>query len=84
MKISKGDRVVATHCEYASGPGWSNEIVWVVIQEQGGKLRMEAIQPKERTSEIALLMETCAAADKAMMHEVKYFIENSTFCEQTE
>lgn len=82
MRIFKGDRVVATRCEYVSGPGWSNELVWVVIQEQGGNLRMEAIQPGERTSEIALLMDPCAAADKAMMCAVKYFIENSTFCEQ--
>lgn len=71
MRLRDGDRIVATHCEHCAGPGWSNEIVWVVVQSIGGALRMESIQPSERSFAIATLMDVCATADMSMVLAVK-------------
>jgi len=39
VKLKDGETVVVAWAEHASEPGWSNQLVWVLIRERGGKLR---------------------------------------------
>lgn len=43
------ERVIAAWAEKCSGPGWANEVVWVLRQEDGGRLYLDAIQPPQQS-----------------------------------
>jgi len=63
-ELLPGDQVVVAWPELCSGPGWSNTIVWVIIQGSRGGLRREALQPEEQTDEMRMMFEVCGAAAK--------------------
>lgn len=67
IKLEYGDTIIAVAPEYASGPGWSNSILWVHIRTVEGKLRTEALQPEDQTHEQLVLFATVAAANAAMV-----------------
>ena len=71
MKLKDGDVVVTAWAERASGPGWSNQLVWVLIRERGGKLREEAFQPCDQSDGMYELFNVCAAATESLTAEVK-------------
>lgn len=71
LTLADGDKVVAVGPEYASGPGWSNEPLFVIVQDRLGGLRMECIQPEERSLEMHTLFSICAAASSAMIRVVE-------------
>ena len=54
-KLAKGDHVVVAWPEYASGPGWSNALVWVIVHDAKGNLRREALQPHMQDDEMRTL-----------------------------
>jgi hypothetical protein len=66
IKLSKGDAVVTAFAERASGPGWANTPIWVIVQNGDGILRRECIQPEHRTAAMAWLYDSSEAAHKAM------------------
>ena len=66
MKLNDGDSIVTAWAENVNGPGWSNQLIWVLIRERGGKLREEAIQPSDRTEAMATLHDVCAVATKEL------------------
>ena len=70
MKLNDGDRVVTAWAEHASGPGWSNQIVWVIIRDAQGRLREEGIQPENQTHGMRALFDTAAAVTKSLTAEV--------------
>jgi hypothetical protein len=53
--MNDGDQIVVAWSENVNGPGWSNQIIWVLIRSRGGDLREDSIQPSERTKEMATL-----------------------------
>ena len=55
MKLAEGDSIVTAYAEAASGPGWTNSPVWVIVRDINGKLRQECLQPDEQSDEIRLL-----------------------------
>lgn len=48
-------RIVAAWAESASGPGWANAPVWVLVRERDGTLRLDCLQPSEQTHAMHLL-----------------------------
>lgn len=53
MKINDGDYIVTAWAEPASGPGWANRPVWVLVRNRNGEHRVECLQPSEHTEEMA-------------------------------
>ena len=49
ITLAKDERIAAVVPEYAAGPGWANAPAWVYIVDSSQKLRIESIQPDERT-----------------------------------
>lgn len=45
--LKNGEEVVAAWAERASGPGWSNQLVWMCIRTTDGAYRLDAFQPSE-------------------------------------
>lgn len=71
MKLNAHDRIVAVAATPASGPGWANTPLWVVVQDRNGKLRRECLQPDEQSDGIRVLYATAAAVHAAMVREVE-------------
>lgn len=52
-KIDKDEHVVCVYPESCAGPGWANQVYWIIVQKDGGgRMRLECIQPHEMTSEM--------------------------------
>ena len=69
--IAKTDHIVAVVAEPASGPGWSNTPLWVIVQDENGKLRRECLQPEEQSDEIRLLYGVAAQVHRVMCAAVE-------------
>ena len=66
MKLAKDDVIITAFAERASGPGWANAPIWVIVQNGNGTMRRECIQPEERTAAMAWLYDTSESAHKSM------------------
>ena len=75
MKLKKDDHVVTAFAENASGPGWTNQPIWVVVRNRGGDLRMECIQPRDQTRDMILLYGPSQASHGAMTAAVRRKVE---------
>jgi hypothetical protein len=71
VKLNAGDYIVTAWAEFAVGPGWSNRIVWVLIREVGGKLRLECLQPGEQSKDIIKLSPYSALVTEDITKSVK-------------
>jgi len=69
--IEPTDTIVTAFADRCSGPGWSNSPVLVVVRDEKQKLRMEYLQPREQSGEIAALYDTSQAAHRAMVRAVE-------------
>lgn len=58
--LADGDRIVVALAERASGPGWLNPLVWYLVRDRNGALRIEAIQPEDQTVPLRVLQATAA------------------------
>lgn len=67
MKLEPGDTILTAYAEPASGPGWSNSPVWVVVQGREGKLRQECLQPNEQSEAMRILYAVSTAAHFGML-----------------
>lgn len=48
--------IVCAYAEYASGPGWSNSPLWVIVLNRTtGEMTTECIQPADQTPVIRAL-----------------------------
>ncbi len=63
--IEPDDKIVIAWPERASGPGWANWPIWVIVRRQG-QLVEECIQPTEFNDELSCLYDVCAVAAKAI------------------
>lgn len=71
--IYKDEHIVAAWAEPASGPGWSNTPVWVLIRDSStGKYRVDALQPHEQTGRMSdILYKVSSIAHTDMVEEAK-------------
>lgn len=75
QKLGKYEHVVCAFAEHATGPGWANQPIWVIIQDGDGKLRRECLQPEEQTPEMRTLFNVSVAANGAMTAAVRRKLE---------
>lgn len=66
LKLTKNERIVTAFAEYVSGPGWSNQPIWVIVRGNDGALREECIQPDQQTADMHTLFSVSAAAHRSM------------------
>ena len=62
--------IIAAVPEYASGPGWANQPLWVHIARNDGTMRSECLQPDEQTSEQHTLFRVGAAVHRQLVESV--------------
>ena len=67
MELKEFDRIRSAWAETVRGPGWVNRIVWVLVQEPGGALRLECLQPEEQPTEVLDLFDISEATNDAML-----------------
>jgi hypothetical protein len=41
--LNEGATIVTAWCEHCKGPGWVNDIVWVILRTQQGELVQESV-----------------------------------------
>lgn len=73
IKLEPGEHIAAVVPEYASGPGWSNQLAWVHIHNNGTRtFRTEAIQilDGEGTDRLMALFRPGAAMVEALIDAV--------------
>ena len=73
--LKSGECIVTAFAQPASGPGWSNRPVWIVIRRRDGTFRTESLQPNEQGEEIVTLYKVSAAANDAMTAAVRRQLE---------
>ena len=71
MKLNKHEHIIAVVAEPASGPGWSNTPLWIIVQDSNGKFRRECLQPDEQSHGIRVLYPTAAAVHGSLVKEVE-------------
>lgn len=64
--LNDGDSIVVAWAESCSGPGWSNQLVWVLVRERAGKLRIEALQPREQSRDMQAIFRYSALSSSDM------------------
>jgi hypothetical protein len=76
MTLKPTEYVVAAWAEPASGPGWANSPLWVLVSEQGIPIyRVECLQPEEQTDEMQTLYAVSRAAHVAMTAAVRRLVQ---------
>jgi len=70
MKLSKTDRVVTAFAEHAGGPGWGNTPIWIIVQDNKNKYRMECLQRDEQSAALFGLYEISESVHRAMVAAV--------------
>lgn len=71
LTLAPDERIVTAYAQRASGPGWSNAPVWVIVRDGNGRLRELCIQPDEQTREMLMLYDVAAAAHDALVRAVQ-------------
>lgn len=71
LRLAEFDSIVTAWAENACGPGWSNSLVWVLVRDGNGKLRVEALQPDEQTADIVHAFAYSALATGKLTAAVK-------------
>lgn len=71
MKLNKNEYVVTAYASRASGPGWANTPLWVVIRDRvTGLFREDCIQPEQQTAGMRILYNVSEQTHAAMVAEV--------------
>jgi hypothetical protein len=55
LHMTRTDRMVTAYAQPASGPGWSNRPLYVIVEDRDGKMRSECLQPGEFSRDLELL-----------------------------
>lgn len=83
MCISSEDRIVAVIASRASGPGWSNTPLWVVVKDQNGKLREVCFQPDEQSPDVRLLYSIAEQTHRTMVAAVELMVADQNKCKKS-
>ncbi len=79
LKLAKTDAVITAYAEGASGPGWANSPIWVIIRSQlDGSLRHECLQPDEQSREMRILWGVSQCAHATMTYAVARYLKGRT------
>lgn len=71
IQLSPDEHIIAVVPSFSAGPGWSNQPLWVYIEQSATKkLRTECFQPDEQTPEMHALFAPGAAMAAALMRSV--------------
>jgi hypothetical protein len=71
IKLDRHEQIVVVVPKFCSGPGWVNAPVFVYIEHKVTKqLRIECIQPKERSPDLHTLFAPGAAMCAALIDAV--------------
>lgn len=71
MKLNKNEYIITAYASRASGPGWANTPLWVVIRDSStGRIREEGIQPEHQTAGMRILYGISEQTHAAMVAEV--------------
>lgn len=71
FKLADRETIIATHSEHATGPGWSNDWINVLVfNADGQKIREVGLQWFEMNDEMRHLFKVCATADNEMLGAV--------------
>lgn len=72
LHLEERDHVVAAWAESASGPGYRNSPLWVLVRSQlDGVYRVECLQPSEQTNEMMMLYAVSQVAHLEMTDAVR-------------
>lgn len=82
MTVLEGDHIAAAWCERCSGPGWSNDIVWVLVQSKDGELRVDSMQPHEQQLGIETLHPMLAVGTEQLLRRVRSLARQSQTAEE--
>ena len=70
--ITKHDTIITAFAERASGPGWANSPIWVIVENRvSGRMRRECIQPQDQTPQMGWMYCISAAAHASMTDAVR-------------
>ena len=73
-KLQNGDYVITAYAEPASGPGWANSPIWVIVGNRNGHMRQECIQPDRHTTYMSMLYPFSERAHAGMLSEARYLM----------
>ena len=78
VRLAEHDRIVCAYARKASGPGWANRPVWVVVEDRRtGKMREECIQPAHQSEELWRLYDIAHEVDCVLYAAVKRLLANA-------
>jgi len=72
--LGKGESLVTAWAEHASGPGWSNYVIFGIVRTSEGKLVEFSVQPEEQTPEMRTLFSVSRVANEEMTEHVARWI----------
>jgi hypothetical protein len=68
MTLGEHENIIGAWAENPSGPGWSNQLIWVCIRDSwDGKFRVGAFQPEEFSSEMNHIFKIGVSASNALL-----------------
>jgi hypothetical protein len=68
MTLGEHENIIGAWAESPSGPGWSNQLIWVCIRDSwDGKFRVDAFQPEEFTAEMHTAFKIGVAVSNALI-----------------
>lgn len=70
IELRDRDYVIGVIPERASGPGWSNQLVWVLIRDCMGTVRTEAIQGRDFSKDVDTIFATANTAHMTLHNAV--------------
>ena len=69
--IESTDVILTAYAESCAGPGWTNTPLWIIVQDQSGKIRRECLQPEEQTLIMKILFSMSNHISSVMRIEVE-------------
>lgn len=69
--MSQHETIICAWCEYASGPGWANAPVWIIVQDGDGKLRRECVQPDKQGKLLHQIYPLCAEMHSLLLRALE-------------
>lgn len=70
MYLDDGEQIMAAWCKTYCGPGWTNNVVEVLVGDKSFKLRLDSLQADEQTAVIRTLFQAEALLNSQILQEV--------------